>query len=61
LPSYGRTDLRTGVHYDTWEVTLYANNVFDRRALLQGPVDTFPSVNIFIQPRTVGISLAKSF
>jgi outer membrane receptor protein involved in Fe transport len=61
-PAYVRTDLRAGAKYDSWTVNLYANNVADKRGLLSGGIGDFPSFRfIYIQPRTVGISVIKSF
>jgi iron complex outermembrane receptor protein len=61
LPEYARTDLHLGAEYHTWTFNLFANNVFDRRGLLDGPVETFPRASIYIQPRTVGLNVAKTF
>lgn len=61
-PSYSETDLRTGLMYDSWTVTLYANNLTDRRALVGGGVGLFPSYSYFyVQPRTVGLTVSKTF
>jgi hypothetical protein len=61
LPEYVRTDLHAGVEYHTWTYHFFANNVFDRRGLLDGPVDTSPPALIYIQPRTIGLNVAKTF
>jgi iron complex outermembrane recepter protein len=61
LPSYARTDLRAGFRFDAWSANLFANNVFDKRGLVQGPVDTFPPTSLYIQPRTIGLNVARSF
>jgi iron complex outermembrane recepter protein len=61
LPEYVRTDLRAGVEYHTWSYNFFANNVFDRRGLLDGPLDTFAPALIYIQPRTIGLNVAKTF
>jgi iron complex outermembrane recepter protein len=61
LPEYVRTDLHAGAEYGTWSVNLYANNVFDRRGLLDGPLDTFAPAFIYIQPRTIGLNVVKTF
>ena len=61
-PAYAKTDLRAGVTYKSWTATLYANNITDRRGLLGGGLGTFPPyAYYYIQPRTVGFSLAKNF
>jgi iron complex outermembrane recepter protein len=61
LPGYVRTDLHVGARYNTWNLNFYANNVFDKRALIDGPGDTFPVGYIYIQPRTIGLNIAKTF
>ncbi len=61
LPEYVRTDLHAAVEYHTWTYNFFANNVFDRRGLLDGPVDTSPPALIYIQPRTIGLNVAKTF
>jgi iron complex outermembrane recepter protein len=62
LPAYAKTDLRAGVKADSWAVNLYGTNVTDRRGVLTGGIGTFvPTAFTYIQPRTVGISIEKSF
>ena len=61
LPAYVRADAHLGAEYGTWTGNLFVNNVLDRRGLLDGPVETFPRASIFIQPRTVGLNVAKAF
>jgi iron complex outermembrane receptor protein len=65
MPSYWLTDMQAGVTLSSVEVSLFARNVFDRRAIvaastqfvaLAGPVEA-----TLATPRTVGISLAASF
>jgi len=68
LPPYTTVDLRAGVRHDGWRVSLYVNNVGDKRALLsarsqiQGsaaPTDPY-SVTV-IRPRTYGLSVSMSY
>jgi outer membrane receptor protein involved in Fe transport len=62
LPGYARTDLRTGVRYDGWMCNLFANNIFDKRGLIDGGADLTPANGfIYIQPRTVGINVSRAF
>ena len=62
LSSYSQADLRGGVKYDTWAVNLFVNNVADKRGMLAGGLGTLNPVAFkYIQPRTVGLSLAKTF
>jgi iron complex outermembrane recepter protein len=57
-PAYAKMDLHGGVIYDTWKVSLFANNVTNRLGVLTN--DFAPYVFI-IQPRTIGLSVAKTF
>jgi outer membrane receptor protein involved in Fe transport len=64
FPAYVQMDLSAGVRYDTWAINLFVNNVSDERGVLTGGLDkggqhTF-AYN-YIQPRTVGVSLVKTF
>jgi outer membrane receptor protein involved in Fe transport len=60
LPAYTKTDLRAGAKHGDWNVDAYVNNLTNRRGLLNGGV--FPGfAYIYIQPRTVGLSVKKSF
>ena len=60
FPAYAKTDLRTGVRYDTWTVSVFLNNATDRRGVLSNVPALTGYVN-YIQPRTVGLSIAKTF
>ncbi len=61
-PAYGRTDLRVGVRSNSWTGTVFVNNVADKRAALTGGIGSeFPSFFQYIQPRTIGLSVSKSF
>src|SRR5262249_10346256 len=62
LAGYAKIDLRTGIRYGTWTGNLFINNAADRRGVITGGMGEFPSFAFtYIQPRTVGLSLAKSF
>jgi outer membrane receptor protein involved in Fe transport len=62
LPSYTQTDLRASLRYDSWTANLFVNNVSDERGLVNGGRGYLPTnAFIYIQPRTVGLNLAKSF
>jgi iron complex outermembrane receptor protein len=63
FPAYARTDVRTGLRYDSWMVNLFVNNVANKRGLLTGGLGTDfnPNAFNFIQPRTVGLSVSKTF
>lgn len=61
-PAYTKTDFRAGATYESWTINLYATNAFDRRAVLGGGGGTFPATAfVVIQPRTIGLSVTKSF
>ena len=62
LPSYVRTDVRAGVKFDSWTANVYANNVTDRRGVISGGLGTgIPEAFYYIVPRTIGISVARTF
>ncbi len=61
-PSYAKTDLRAGAEYDLWRINLFATNVTDARGILSGGVGTaLPNNFYYIQPRTVGLNVERSF
>jgi outer membrane receptor protein involved in Fe transport len=61
-PSYAQFDVRAGVRAGDWTANLYALNVADRRGSIGGGLGTFPATAfVYIQPRTLGISIARSF
>ncbi len=65
LPAYTKVDFRTGVKSGRWTTNLFVDNVTDRRGLLSGGIGEFlaysPAAFTYIQPRTVGISVSRSF
>jgi iron complex outermembrane recepter protein len=61
-PPYAKTDLRSGLKYDSWTLNLYVNNLADKRGLLLGGLDATPPYGFqYITPRTLGVSVAKNF
>jgi iron complex outermembrane recepter protein len=59
-PSYSQLNLRAGVQTGAWDFNLFANNVTDKRAvLLRDPL--LSTAVIYIQPRTIGLSIARTF
>ncbi len=61
-PSYTKVDLRVGVRLEDWLVNVYATNVGDKRGLIGGGPGNFPSTSfMYIQPRTVGLSVSRTF
>jgi iron complex outermembrane receptor protein len=64
LPEYTTVDVRGGLTYDeVWSANLYVRNLFDKRGV--AAADNRNGVNVptalFIQPRTFGVTLARSF
>jgi iron complex outermembrane recepter protein len=62
--SYTQADLRAGFRYDAWTVSLFVNNVGDERGELNGGTDSqalFPNSFTYIQPRTAGLSIGRTF
>jgi iron complex outermembrane recepter protein len=62
LPSYTKIDLRAGLEHNTWSGYLAINNITDKRGLLGGGTGTLvPTSFLYIQPRTISLSVAKTF
>jgi iron complex outermembrane recepter protein len=64
FPAYTQLDLRAGAQFDTWSLALFVNNATDKRGILRGGRDAslgLQYIVTYIQPRTAGISLSKSF
>jgi iron complex outermembrane receptor protein len=61
-PAYTKTDLRGGVRYKTWTASVYVNNVGNVRGLVGGGAQTFnPTSFLYIQPRTIGLTVSTAF
>jgi len=60
LPSYTSIDLRAGMQFSDWELSVFANNIADKRGVLRS---SFPLSDHFTytRPRTVGLTLSKTF
>jgi outer membrane receptor protein involved in Fe transport len=62
LPGYTKIDLRAGVEFGDWVATLFANNIADKRGVLNiTPVGTATTFHTYVQPRTIGLSVARTF
>jgi iron complex outermembrane receptor protein len=62
LPAYAKLDLHAGTKYNSWNANVYVNNVTDKRGLISGGVgNAIPYAFYYIQPRTVGLSVTKTF
>src|SRR5262249_3022018 len=61
-PAYTQVNLHTGLKYDSWTANLYINNATDRRGAIAGGAGSgFNNYLVYIQPRTIGITLARRF
>lgn len=63
FPAYAQIDVHSGLRFESWEVNLFVNNVADRRGVLRGGADALfiPTYFNYIRPRTLGLSLVKTF
>jgi iron complex outermembrane receptor protein len=62
LPAHAKVDVLAGVRSDSWSASLFVNNVADKRGVLSGGKGSvFPNSFTYIQPRTVGLTLSRSF
>jgi iron complex outermembrane recepter protein len=61
-PAYTKVDLNVGARWDAWAINIYANNVTDERGVLQGGAGySIPTSFYYIRPRTVGLSVSRTF
>jgi outer membrane receptor protein involved in Fe transport len=61
FPEFTRVDLSMGVRSDSWGVDLFVNNLLDKRGIINSDPTISPFPIYFIQPRTVGVNLSRSF
>ena len=63
FPAYAEIDLRAGVKYDSWTLNLTADNVADKRGEIGGGLDGGlpPYPLLYIRPRTIGLTVSKTF
>jgi len=62
LPEYTKLDLHAGTTWNSWTANIYVNNVTDERGLISGGIgNQLPYSFYYIQPRTVGLSVQKTF
>jgi outer membrane receptor protein involved in Fe transport len=61
FPSYAQTDVYAGARYNSWTLNLFANNITDKRGALSGDPAAVVPVVTYIQPRTIGLSVARTF
>jgi iron complex outermembrane receptor protein len=62
-PAYSTMDLRMGARFGLWTVNLFGNNVFNERGIVGGGGNNAesPYFITFVQPFTIGLSVAKEF
>lgn len=60
-PGYVRADLRAGLEYESWTYSLFVNNLLDKRGVDSGNPAVIPGRVTYIQPRTAGVSIVRSF
>ncbi len=62
LPAFARTDLQAGARYAAWTFNLFINNLADKRGVLAGGLGSYPPFAFsYIQPRTAGLSVVRTF
>lgn len=64
LGAYAKTDARAGIKYDLWKINIYGNNLTNRLGALNGGEGNLgypPNAFAYIQPRTIGLSVSRSF
>lgn len=63
LPSYAKVDLNGGITYSDWSVNLFISNLANRYGVISGGMGNLldPTGFYYIPPRTIGMSVAKSF
>ena len=62
FPSYTKVDLHAALRRDSWLGDLSVTNLTDRRGVLYGGIGALPpTAYIYIQPRTIAVSLTKTF
>ena len=62
LPAFARTDLQAGVKYADWTLNFFINNLTDKRGVLAGGLGSYPPFAFsYIQPRTAGFSVVRTF
>jgi len=62
LPGYVQENLSAGIRDDGWNVSVFVNNLSDQRGLISRPLIGFTeTAALYIQPRTVGLTIVRSF
>lgn len=61
LPSYTKLDLLAQAKRGEWTLNAFVNNAADRRGRLESDINRLGTSFVLIQPRTIGLALAKAF
>lgn len=62
LPAFARTDIQAGAKYAAWTCNFFVNNLADKRGVLTGGLGSYPPFAFsYIQPRTAGFSVVRTF
>ena len=62
FPSYTTVDLRASARRGPWTLNCFVNNVGDERGILRQGLDSInPNFVTYIQPRTFGVALSRTF
>jgi outer membrane receptor protein involved in Fe transport len=62
FPAYTKTDLHAGMDYKSWKASLFVTNLANKRGVLAGGIGFFnPGAFEYIEPRTVGLTVSKTF
>ena len=61
-PCYAKMDLQAGAKRDGWSMNFYVNNIADRRGIISADNQAVILYNrYYVQPRTIGITVARTF
>jgi outer membrane receptor protein involved in Fe transport len=62
FPAYTKLDLHAGAKFGDWTARLYANNITNRHAIINGgPATLIPDSYYYITPRVIGLGISKVF
>ncbi len=62
LPAYAQIDVHAGVKREPWVISAFVSNLADERGVIAGGLGSFdPGAFTYIQPRTLGMSVAWRF
>jgi outer membrane receptor protein involved in Fe transport len=63
MPSYTTVDLRAGIYSNDWRFAAYIKNLGDKRGVVEATTrgGTSSPQAIFLQPRTMGVNVTRSF